>query len=109
MLGCPDFSTKPRLSKLELQRELEAAPIVQRVGDLAESRRSKDQIRIVELRSVKEVDRFGAERGLPIGSQPPGPHQCGVHVADAASSKGIGAQVSSGTRWSDVAERRTRQ
>jgi hypothetical protein len=53
-------------SKLKLQSELEATAIIQRIGDLAESRGTQVRVRIGELRSVEEIDRFDTERGLPL-------------------------------------------
>jgi hypothetical protein len=81
-----------RLLKLELQSELEAAPVVQSIGDLAESRGSEDRIRTVKLWGVKKIDRFGAERDPPVRVQGPGAREGNVHIPDAAAAEGIEAQ-----------------
>ena len=77
--------------KLKLQSELETASLVQGIGDLAESRGSEDRIRIVKLRGVEEIDRFGAERDPPIRVQGPGACEGSVHIPDAAAAEGIEA------------------
>jgi len=49
------------LSELELQSKLEAATVVQRVGDLAECRRAQVRVRVRKLGRVEEVNRLGAK------------------------------------------------
>src|SRR3989441_5371764 len=81
------------LSELELQSKLEAATLVQRVGDLAECRRAQVRVRVRKLGRVEEVDRLGAKGEIRLRAQWPRAREAGVHVADASSPEGVEPEV----------------
>src|SRR5207249_11254675 len=96
-------------SELELESKLEAATVVQRVGDLAECRRAQVRVRVGKLGRVEEINRLGAKGESGLRTQRPRAGEGGVHVADASSPEGVEPDVAARIVRLNQSEGRTRQ